>query len=105
MLFVLQAIVALILGVSAFLLWLVFPRGYFPARLLWVDIHRWGGLSLGILVLVHVLLHWEWLFRMTGRYVTSWRGGRSRRPDVSPICSASLSRRAMYHSCEGVEKE
>jgi hypothetical protein len=35
----------------------------------WVDLHKWGGLALGVGVLIHVLLHWKWLVRKTGRYL------------------------------------
>ena len=48
-----MALLALILGGSALLLWVIFPRGYYPARTLWVAIHKWGGLALGIAVAVH----------------------------------------------------
>ncbi|MDY7042151.1 MAG: DUF4405 domain-containing protein [Chloroflexota bacterium] len=63
------ALLSLLLGVSSFLLWVVFPRGYFPARVLWVDIHKWSGLALGVAVLLHVALHWSWLIRMTRRQI------------------------------------
>lgn len=67
-LFVVLAIMALLLVVSAFLLWVVFPQGYFPSRLLWVGIHKWAGFTLSILVIFHVMLHWNWLLQMTRRY-------------------------------------
>jgi hypothetical protein len=60
-------LLSLLLTVSSVFLWLVFPRGYHGARLFWVDIHKWGGLALGIGVLIHVLLHWKWILRMTRR--------------------------------------
>jgi hypothetical protein len=43
--------------------------GVHGVRVLWVDIHKWGGLALGIGVLGHVALHWKWLLRMTRRYL------------------------------------
>ena len=64
---VVMGLLALIVAVSSFLLWVVFPRGYFVARAVWVDIHKWVGLALGITVLVHVAFHWRWLTRMTRR--------------------------------------
>jgi len=64
---VVMGLLALIVGVSAALLWVVFPQGYFAARLLWVEIHKWTGLALSLVALVHVLLHWSWLARMTRR--------------------------------------
>ena len=67
-LFVALALLALLLAVSAFLLWIVFPRGYFPNRALWVDIHKWGGLTLATCVLLHVALHWRWVWQMTRQY-------------------------------------
>jgi hypothetical protein len=71
--FVVQALLSLLLGVSSFLLWVVFPRGYFPGRALWVNIHKWVGLALGITVLIHVALHQAWLVRMTRRYLAHVR--------------------------------
>ena len=67
---VVMALLALAVGVSAALLWVVFPQGYFAARLLWVEIHKWTGLALSLLALVHVLLHWNWIARMTQRVLT-----------------------------------
>jgi hypothetical protein len=66
---VLMGILALILAVSSFLLWVVFPRGFYPARTAWVSIHKWVGLALGIAVLLHVAFHWKWLVRMTRRHL------------------------------------
>ena len=65
--FLVMAALALSLAVSSALLWVVFPRGFYPARRLWVDIHRWGGLVLSLTVLVHAALHWRWILRMTHR--------------------------------------
>ena len=62
-----MGLVAVLLAISSFLLWVVFPRGYSAARTAWVLIHKWSGLALGVLVLLHVVLHWQWLARMTRR--------------------------------------
>lgn len=69
LLFIALAAPSLSLGLSSLLLWVVFPRGYHPGRRLWVDIHKWDGLALSLLVILHVSLHWSWLKRMTGRYL------------------------------------
>ena len=63
------AIVALLLAVSAFLLWVIFPHGYFPSRVIWVGIHKWAGLAITVGVLFHIGLHWKWLIRMTLHYI------------------------------------
>ena len=63
------AIIAILLAISAFLLWVVFPRGYFPSRVIWVEIHRWAGLAITVGVLVHIALHWKWFLQMTRRYI------------------------------------
>jgi hypothetical protein len=69
---VLMALLALVLGVSAFLLWVVLPQGYFPSRLLWLGIHKWVGLALSVAAFVHFLLHWEWFWRMTRQRIDRW---------------------------------
>ncbi len=74
------ALLAAVVGLSAFLLWVVLPQGYFAARLVWLDIHKWSGLLLSVGVLLHVLLHWRWLLRMTQRILT-----RSAQPDPSRV--------------------
>lgn len=55
------------LALSSFLLWVVFPRGYYAARTLWVTVHKWGGLALSVAAVVHLILHWKWLARQTRR--------------------------------------
>ena len=60
-----MGLLGILLAISSFLLWVVFPRGYHATRALWVDIHKWGGLALSILAGVHLVLHWKWLVQMT----------------------------------------
>jgi len=62
-------LLSLLLTVSSVMLWLVFPRGFYAARKIWVDLHKWGGLALGVVALMHVLMHWKWLLRKTRRYL------------------------------------
>jgi len=50
---------------TGLLIWLVFPHGpgnYGLTRLM-SDIHKWISLILAIMVLSHVLIHWDWLKR------------------------------------------
>jgi len=72
-----MAVLAILMAVSALLLWVIFPRGYFPSRTLWVEIHKWVGLSISAGILLHVVLHWNWLTQMTRRYL---RIGRNKEP-------------------------
>ena len=62
-------LLALLLAIAAFLLWVVFPRGYFPSRVVWVEIHKWAGLAITVGVLLHIAIHWKWLLQMTQRYI------------------------------------
>jgi len=62
-----MGLLAVLLAVSSFLLWVVFPRGYYGARTVWVLIHKWGGFAVGVAALAHLILHWRWLVRMTRR--------------------------------------
>lgn len=61
------------LGISSFLLWVVFPRGYYPGRVLWREIHLWSGLAFGILSLLHLLLHLRVLLHCTWELILRWR--------------------------------
>jgi hypothetical protein len=71
---VIQLVLAVLLGISSFLLWVIFPRGYFAARNTWVFIHKWSGLALGIMVVIHLVVHWKWLWQMTRRYLRGKTG-------------------------------
>jgi cytochrome b subunit of formate dehydrogenase len=69
-----MGLLALTVGVSALLLWVVLPQGYFASRLLWLGVHKWAGLGLSVTVLLHLLLHGRWLVRMTRRVVERFSG-------------------------------
>lgn len=62
---VLLFITAVVLGISALLVWVVLPKGYNPQWLLWIAIHKWSGLALFIEAFLHIVLHWKWLVTMT----------------------------------------
>lgn len=32
-------------------------------------IHRWSGLAAGILILVHIILHWRWIASISKKYL------------------------------------
>ena len=69
LIFLAQAIAVILLGISALLLWQFFPRGFLESRQLWVDIHKWTGVALAVLVIIHIVLHWKWLVQMTRYYL------------------------------------
>ena len=79
------AILALLLGVSALLLWVIFPHGYFPGRAGWLEVHKWTGLTLFLGVVVHLVLHWGWLVRMTRNYANRWLNRNGERPEDSSL--------------------
>jgi hypothetical protein len=62
-------------AVSGFVLWFVLPSGggrrglelaYLGlTRHAWIDIHDWMAIALIIIVIIHLLVHWKWVIRMT----------------------------------------
>jgi hypothetical protein len=72
-----QGIVALLLFVSSLLLWVVFPKGFYPSYLLWIDIHKWSGVALTVLVILHVVLHWRWIVQKARSLITDTKVKRS----------------------------
>jgi hypothetical protein len=60
--------------ISGFVLWFALPSGggrkalelsYLGlSRHTWIDIHDWVAIALMIIVVVHLLLHWKWVYRM-----------------------------------------
>jgi cytochrome b subunit of formate dehydrogenase len=73
LLFLALASLSILVAVSALLLWVVFPRGFFASRAVWVDIHKWSGLTLSLAVILHVILHRNWMKAMTRGFLTRWR--------------------------------
>jgi uncharacterized iron-regulated membrane protein len=61
-------------AISGFVLWFAIPSGggrrgleltYLGLnRYSWVDIHDWMAIALTVIVIVHLLIHWKWVFRM-----------------------------------------
>jgi hypothetical protein len=71
-----MGLLALAQLVSGLVLWLVLPQGYrggsggvfLWSRGTWVDIHSWSAVVLVAIVIVHIILHWDWIVRMTKSY-------------------------------------
>jgi hypothetical protein len=76
-----MALLALFQAVSGFVLWLVLPRGggyrgglgdaggtFLWSREGWIVLHDWTAVALVVIVLVHIILHWGWIVRMTRLY-------------------------------------
>jgi hypothetical protein len=75
-----MALLALFQAVSGFVLWLVLPRGdgyqggrgevstFLWTRDSWINLHDWTAVALVVIVVIHVILHWGWIIRMTRSY-------------------------------------
>jgi cytochrome b561 len=80
LIFLIMVLLALFETVSGFVLWLVLPRGgegymggrgvatqdtFLWTRDTWLDLHNWVAVALVVIVVLHVVLHWKWIVRMT----------------------------------------
>jgi hypothetical protein len=78
-----MALLALSQAISGFVLWLVLPRGegymggrgaavsggtFLWSRDIWLNLHNWTAVALVVIVVVHIILHWGWIARMTKSY-------------------------------------
>ncbi|HUV55624.1 MAG TPA: DUF4405 domain-containing protein [Dehalococcoidales bacterium] len=76
-------LLSLVEVISGFVLWLAFPKcgagagrdwqggdggtltfGTIP-RDTWIDIHDWAAVALLVVVIIHVILHWQWIVHMS----------------------------------------
>ena len=78
-LFILLFLAGLFETVSGFLLWLVIPGAGFQGgrnpdygnatfiwdRQVWIDLHDWTAVALVALVIIHLIIHWKWIWYMT----------------------------------------
>jgi cytochrome b subunit of formate dehydrogenase len=55
------------------------------SRLLWKDLHNWGGIAMLGGVFLHLVLHWKWFVCMTGNLFKG-RTGRKTRPATPESC-------------------
>jgi len=65
-------------GVSGFVLWLILPQAggyrggrgaatqaaFLWSRDTWIDLHDWIAVALLVVVVLHIILHWNWIVRM-----------------------------------------
>ncbi|MGD9116383.1 MAG: DUF4405 domain-containing protein [Dehalococcoidia bacterium] len=77
---VVMGILALIQLVSGFVLWLALPCGggrgsgdgtFLWSRDVWLNMHNYAALVFIALVILHIILHWGWIVRMTRSYFKS----------------------------------
>jgi hypothetical protein len=67
-------------AVSGFVLWFALPSGggrrgidltYLGlTRHTWIDIHDWIAIALTVVVVIHLIIHWKWVIRMTNHIFT-----------------------------------
>ena len=77
--FALMLLLGLFQAVSGFLMWLVVPSGGYRGgrgiesteaismwdRHTWINLHDWVAVSLLVLVVIHIILHWKWIIYTT----------------------------------------
>jgi cytochrome b subunit of formate dehydrogenase len=69
-----MALMALVQVVSGFVLWLALPHGtrgsatFLLSRDVWLTMHSRAAIALTVIVIVHIILHWSWIVRMTKSY-------------------------------------
>ena len=80
--FVGMFMLGLVEAVSGFVLWLALPQGsgghgvgrlaggvestfWSLSRHTWIDIHDWVAVAIMAVIVIHLALHWKWMFYMT----------------------------------------
>jgi len=89
---VILAVAFLVEVVTGFVLWAVLPSGgyqggrnvayaqtFIISRSGWLSLHDWFALIMGIVVLVHLVLHWRWIYCM---FRNLWREAFAQQPVV-----------------------
>jgi hypothetical protein len=77
---------------SGFVLWLALPSGgglgrrgieqvfWTLSRYTWIDIHDWVAVALTAIIVIHLGLHWKWIFRMIRSFFTTLFGKHEAQP-------------------------
>jgi hypothetical protein len=86
-LFTIMFLLGLFQAVSGFIMWWALPCGgggqgrgggggggggetfWSLSRDTWADLHDWVAVALLVVVIVHIILHWKWIVRMTKSYL------------------------------------
>jgi hypothetical protein len=82
-LFFILFLLGLFQAMSGFILWFGLARGggqgrgwgggtattfWSLSRHTWTDVHSWVALALLVMIIIHIILHWHWIVRMTKSY-------------------------------------
>jgi len=63
----------------------------FLSRDNWNDVHVWGSLAVIVGIVVHLALHWRWIFCMVKRFLASGeRGAAADGPQPVPVLVSDL---------------
>ena len=79
-LFVILFFLGLFQATSGFIMWLALPHGgggggrggtatfWSLTRDTWRDLHDWVAVALVGMIIIHLILHWKWIFYVTKSY-------------------------------------
>jgi hypothetical protein len=80
-------------AVSGFVVWFILPyspRPIVPAPLFlfdrrtWIIMHQWGAIAITAMVVLHVVLHWNWIVKMAKSLVKAAKDNRAPAPAPAP---------------------
>ncbi|MFC2123072.1 DUF4405 domain-containing protein [Bacteroidota bacterium] len=79
-------LLSLTMAISGFVLWLAFPSGggggghgrgggdeltfWELSKHSWIDVHNWVAVALLSVAIIHIILHWKWIARMSKNIIT-----------------------------------
>ena len=85
--YIIDAVFGLLLlfqGIIGFILWFIVPHGgygyrggrgldeagstFLFDRHTWIDIHDWVAVALVVMFIIHIAIHWRWIYYMTKSY-------------------------------------
>ena len=81
-LFVFLFVLGLFQAVSGFIMWFILPHGggglrgtaatavfWGLEKNTWIALHDWTAVALLVVAVIHIIIHWKWIVRMTRSYL------------------------------------